>query len=93
MTPSLDELRTEALSRAHRAEMNYRLAFFTAAVIEAAFLIAFLMLANFRDRTHLLLFIAGTAVYSIIGFGLLALGAHVTRCTLRVIRAIEGGPA
>jgi hypothetical protein len=38
---------------------------------------------------HLLLFISVIALYTIIGAGLFVLGAHVSRNTLRIIRAIE----
>ena len=49
----------------------------------------FLLLADFSNRTHTLLLITTIAVYTILAFGLVALGTHVNRNTLRVLKAIE----
>ena len=89
MQASIDDIRTAALARADRAQFHYRLGFFGAVALETAFIVAFLALADLSNRMHLLLFIATIASYSIVALGLVALGAHVTRCTLRVIRAVE----
>jgi hypothetical protein len=83
------DARRRALARIERHERNYRLAFFGAVLLEALFLAAFLLLADFRDRAHLLLLISTVAVYTIVALGLLALGAHVNRNTLRVLKAVE----
>jgi len=80
-----------ALDRIDHAERQYRMAFVAAAGVEALGLGAFVLLANFADRTHLLLLVASVLVYSTIGIGLIALGAHVNRCTLRILKAIEIG--
>lgn len=86
---NMDEIRGSALDRIERAERRYRIAFFGAVVIEALFLAGFLLLADLSDRTHVLLLVATVAVYTILALGLLALGSHVTRSTLRVLKAIE----
>ena len=86
---NINEIRASALDRIERAESRYRVAFFGAVAIEALFLAGFLLLANFSDRTHVLLLVATVAIYTILALGLLALGSHVTRSTLRVIKAIE----
>lgn len=52
-------------------------------------LAAFLYLTDFQDRTQLLIVVAAIGVYTIVGSGLLLLGTHVTRSTLRVLKAIE----
>jgi hypothetical protein len=85
----LDAVRANALARIDRSERNFKLAFFCAAVVEALFLAAFLLLADLSNRLHLLLLIATVSGYSIVGFGLLALGAHMNRCVLRVLKAVE----
>jgi hypothetical protein len=79
----------DALDRIDRAERHYRLAFFGAVGCEAVMLLVYLALADFSNRTHILLLVAMVAIYSIIGIGLVALGAHVNRTTLRVLRAIQ----
>lgn len=86
---NIDNARGAALDRIDRSGRNYRLAFFGAAVIEAAFMAGFLLLADFSNRTHLLLLMATITVYTILAFGLVALGTHHTRNTLRVLKAVE----
>ena len=86
----LDEIHTDVLARMVRAERNYKLAFVAAAQVEGSFLIAFLFLADFTNRTHVLLLLGTVMTYSIIAVGLVALGAHVNRAILRVLHAIDG---
>ncbi|HKY04646.1 MAG TPA: hypothetical protein VJQ56_07150 [Blastocatellia bacterium] len=85
----IDLIRGAALNRIDRSERHYRLAFFGAAVIETFFLVGFLLLADLKDRTQLLIFLATIAVYTILALGLVALGAFINRNTLRVLKAIE----
>ena len=80
---------TDALDRIDRAERRYKQAFLAAIVIEAAALPVYLALADFSNRTHVLLLLASVATYTIIAIGLVALGAHVNRNTLRILRALE----
>lgn len=86
----LDEIRTDVLARMDRAERNYKLAFIGAAVVEGLFLMAFLLLADFANRIHVLLLLGTVMTYSILAIGLVALGAHVNRAILRVLQAIDG---
>jgi hypothetical protein len=79
----------EALDRIDRAERRYKQAFFAAVAIEAMALPVYLTLADLSNRTHVLLLIATVATYTIIGLGLVALGAHVNRNTLRILRAVQ----
>ena len=89
MNKNLDNIRETTLKRIEQTERNYKLMFVGAAAIEAIFLAAFLLLADFSNRVHLLLLISSITVYTIIGFGLIALGLHVNRNALRIINAIE----
>ena len=84
-----DAVRGAALDRITKNERNYKMAFFGAVFVEALFLPGFLLLADFSNRTHLLLLIATVAVYTILALGLLALGFYINRNTLRVLKAIE----
>lgn len=84
-----DNIRGTVLDRVDRYERNYKLAFFCAVVIEIAFIVGFLLLADFSNRLHLLLLISAMAVYMILVSGLFALGAHVSRNTQLVLKAIE----
>jgi len=85
----IDEVRETALARINRSERNYKLAFIAAGVVETLFIISFLLLADFSNRLHILLLIATVCSYSIIVLGLFALGAHINRSVLRVLKAIE----
>jgi hypothetical protein len=86
---NVDRVRGAALDRIERSERHYRLAFFGAAIIEVFFLVGFLLLADLSNRMQLLLLLATVAVYSILAFGLVALGSHMNRNTLRVLKAVE----
>lgn len=89
MNKNLDNIRETTLRRIEQTERNYKMMFVGAALIEVIFLAAFLLLADFSNRLHLLLLISSMTVYTIIGFGLIALGLHVNRNALRIINAIE----
>lgn len=85
-----DGIRAGALAQAERSERNYKAAFACAAAVEALFIAGFLLLADFKgNRTHLLLLLSTLAGYTVVAFGLLALGAHTTRNTLRILKAVE----
>jgi hypothetical protein len=79
----------DALERIDRAERRYKLAFAAAVGIEALMLPAYLALADLSNRTHVLLLIATVATYTILALGLVALGAHVNKNTLRILRAVQ----
>jgi hypothetical protein len=79
----------DALDRIDRAERHYKQAFVAAVGIEAVMLPVYLALADFGNRMHVLLLIATVATYTIIAIGLVALGAHVNRNTLRILRAVQ----
>jgi len=86
---NIDGIRGTTLDRIDRSERNYKAVFFGAAIVEAFFLTSFLLLADFSNRTHLLLLIAAVAVYTILALGLVALGSYINRHTLRIMKAIE----
>lgn len=87
---TLDAVRAAALLRIDRSERAYRAAFVAAAAAEGLLLLGFLLLADFHDRTHVLIFLATVGIYTVLGLGLLALGAHVRRQTLLLLQALEG---
>ena len=91
-TVNLDSVRAAAVSRIDRSERNFKLAFFAAAIVETAFIVSFLVLADFSNRLHLLLLISTVSCYSIIVLGLVALGAHINRGIARVLKGLEMGP-
>ena len=87
--PDLDRLRHSTLERIDRAERHFKLAFVGAALIELAFLVAFLLLADLSQRLHVLLLLSTIATYTLVGIGLVALGAWDRRNTLLVLKGME----
>jgi len=85
----LDAVRAAALARIDRSERNFKLAFFAAALVESAFIVSFVVLADLTNRLHLLLLISTVSCYSIVVLGLVALGAHINRGIARVLKAVE----
>ena len=86
---NLDQLRGESLVRINRSERHFKLALMAAAVWELLFLAAFVLAADFHNRLHVLLLLATMGSYTLIVLGLVALGAHINRGILRVLKAIE----
>ncbi len=77
------------LKHVERNESNHRLALLSGVVLEAVFLGAFLLAADFSNRTHVLLLMVFGASLSLLVIGAIALGAFVNRHTLRVLTAVE----
>lgn len=88
----LDTVRAAALARIDRSERNFKLAFFAAALVESAFVVTFLLLADLSNRMHVLLLISTVSSYSIVVLGLVALGAHINRGIARLLKALELRP-
>jgi hypothetical protein len=86
---NINRIRKTALERIERNERNYKLAFFGAALFETLFIATFLLLMDRFNRMHTLLLIATVANYTILALGLVALGAHFNRISLRILKAIE----
>ena len=76
-------------TRIERAEKSFRFAIISAALVEALLLGTFLLAADFSNRTHILLLISTVAIYSVLGLGLVALGAHDNRNTRLILKAVE----
>jgi hypothetical protein len=77
------------LKHVERNERNHRLAILSGAILEAVFLGAFLLAADFSNRTHLLLLMLFAASLSLLVLAGMAIGAFVNRHTLRVLTAVE----
>jgi hypothetical protein len=86
---NLDEVRAAAIARVDRSERNFKLAFVGAAIVETAFIVSFILMADLSNRLHLLLLISTVSCYSIVVLGLFALGAHINRGVARVLKAVE----
>ena len=84
-----DEIREGVLRRMERQAATIRLATLGAAGIETLMLGMALWLIDWKDRTHVLIFVMGVLGYTIVVIGLFALGAHVSRASNRVVAVLE----
>ena len=85
----LDTMRGNALRKLDAAERNFKLAFFGALLFESFFLLGVVIYANFKDPLHMLILACTGLIYMPVILGLVALGAHVNRCTLRVLARLD----
>ncbi|MGZ5446156.1 MAG: hypothetical protein ACXW31_04700 [Thermoanaerobaculia bacterium] len=88
MSERIDDLRRNALDRARSAETRFHLAVAGLLTAEALLVVGYLLTANLREPLHLLILIAAGIVYVPLVFGLVALGAHMNRCTWRIVSAM-----
>ena len=86
---NLNGVRGRALDRIDKSERNFKLFLYAALIVETLFFIVFLLKADLHNSLHLLLFLTTVAIYAILGLGLFALGAHVSRNTQLVLKALE----
>ncbi|HXI12239.1 MAG TPA: hypothetical protein VNM92_06300 [Thermoanaerobaculia bacterium] len=86
---TLDEIRSKALNEVDRAQRNVKVAILGGAMFEGLFLLALLLTADLKDPTHRVILFAAGMIYMPVVMGLLALGAYVNRCTLRVLVRLD----
>ncbi len=79
----------DTLARIESVERRSRAAFIAAFVFEGLFLAAFLLLADLKDRTHVLLLLSAASMLTLGALWGVALVGIVNRHTLRVMRAVE----
>jgi K+-sensing histidine kinase KdpD len=78
-----------ALAAADRRDRMSRAALYAAALIEVVLLGLALMVMDFDNDTHLLIFITGILVYSTLGLGLAAIAARASASDARLLHAIQ----
>ena len=61
----------------------------SAAGIEALMIVLALWLVDWSNRTHVLVFVMSVLGYTIVVLGLVALGAHVSRASSRIVAVLE----
>ncbi len=86
---NVDGIRSATLDQIERAKRNQLLALCAAAVFEAWFLLALILIIDFGNKLHLLLLISTVGGYTVIVFGLIVLAAWINRAMLRNLKAIE----
>lgn len=86
---TVHDIREGVLRRIERQAAAVRLAMFGAAAIESLMLMLALWLIDWRNRTHILLLVFSVLGYTIVLLGLVALGAHVSRASNRIIAVLD----
>ena len=85
----LEQMRANALAKIDRAELWFRLSLYGAVLFEGLFTVGVLYFAAFHSRLNLLIVCCTGLIYMPVVLGLMALGAHVNRCTLRVLARLD----
>lgn len=78
-----------ALAEADRLESKHLWIFWLTVAIEAGLIAGFLALADFSDRTHILLFISSMAVYSTVALGVAGLNMRLDQGQRRLLEALK----
>jgi hypothetical protein len=78
-----------ALDRMDRANRRVTLTILLAAAIESVLLVLVLMVINFKDPLHQLVFLLAMLTYFTLALAIVALGAHVSRVQERLLTALE----
>lgn len=78
-----------ALDAADRRDRMARLALFGAALVEALLLAIALLVMDFDDRTHLLVFVLSILSYTTLALGLVVVGARSAAANARLLHAIQ----
>lgn len=86
---TISSIHTSILKKIDKNERNYKIVFVVVALIELAFLITFILLADFTNRTHILILLSTIAIYSISIFGIVALSFFQQKLSLKIILAFE----
>ena len=85
----LERIRNETLRRLDRNNMWFKVLFVITAALEWGGIIALVLLVDWSDRTHIVIFVAAMMVYLTLGTWTWALAARTRVGEQRIIRAIE----
>lgn len=85
----LEQMRAKALEQIDRAERWFKLSFFGAVIFEGLFTIGIIYFIDFKNPLHMLIACCTGVIYMPVILGLVALGAHANRNTLRVLARLD----
>ncbi len=86
---ALNNIRRTALDQVDRRDKATFWTLVAAGLVEGTGLILYLVLMDFSNRLHWLIFIAACMVYGTLALGLFALSSEVKASVQRILRAIE----
>ncbi len=82
------DLVSAALREHDRRARSQQWLFWGGVAIEAALIAAFLILADWRNRTHVLLFISTLGVFYAVALGVVSLTLRLDDSTRRILKAV-----
>ncbi len=85
----LDRIRNETLDKIQRNQMWFRILVAITGVIELGTFVALVVLMDWADRTHVVIFVASLLVYCTLGMWTWALAARNRVGEQRIIQAVE----
>ena len=85
----LNEIRGKALDRVEKSERNLKLGVIAFLILDTAFFIVFLLVMDFSNKLHVLIFMASGGFYMLLLVGLIVLGLLIRRDTQLLLRAID----
>lgn len=85
----VDRMVSGVLDRMERQARLSRTALVAAVAVEALLLALVLLLTDWNDGAQRLLVVVGVLGYTIVGLGLAALAAHVSRVGTRIVAALD----
>lgn len=85
----LDQIRGSVLDRMAKAERNAKLSIAAAAFSEMVLFAGAIMIVDFSNHLEKVVFLLFMLSYTTIALGLIAVGAHVSRNTARVLSAMS----
>jgi uncharacterized membrane protein YqhA len=86
---NLDRIRNETLKKMDLNELYFKITLVISGIVEVSGLVALVLVMNWSDQTHIVIFVASLLVYLTLGMWTWAL-AHRSRVgEQRIIRAVE----
>jgi hypothetical protein len=87
-TSNIDGIRENALLEIEKNEKKLKLGIVGIALYEGTLLLLFILMADWKNQLHQLLFISSLLVYGTLGLGIVALGVYVKINSSRILKAI-----
>ena len=87
--PELDRIRSDTLDKMHRNEFFFKILVAISGIIELSGLVALVLLMDWGNRTHIVVFVAALLVYMTLGMWTWALAARNRVGEQRILRAVE----
>lgn len=86
---ALDRIRKKVLDDVEQSQRRFTWAIALIAVLEGTGYLTYILLADWSNRIHVLIFVAALLVNVTVAVGLVVSGAYLNLCMQRALKAIE----